>query len=374
MKLSHSPNMALRRAARSEKTSGRSSGKQPLQPIGVAAWQSSREGRFNIWPSARQIAIISCSVRLIVASGGGEPGGPEGLDADAVVMVEVDHIRPQPRHELAEQPERAPVLDREMQEIVKLREVEVLPGFAMQRHDGGTGFAVLGLVGGFERADQEGLVPLGEARAEELVGHLLGRRPGPRRGAGSSRRRSASGVPRSRGSAASRRGRRDIARDVACDRERGGVPVEGLAVPEREEVAVDDRGGAKLLALGLRPVPFEVDQPQHGVDRHEPPGRGPAQRQVGVFVVAVDVAGRKAAEALEGRAPRTPSRLRSRPGTRFGKRQRASSNGTPLSKCSTRKRSTAEPSPARLVRPSVSRWKVVSRSRYMPACMRVVSS
>ena len=94
--------------------------------------------------------------------------------------------------------------------------------------------------------------------------------PGPRRGAGSSRRRSASGVPRSRGSAASRRGRRDIARDVACDRERGGVPVEGLAVPEREEVAVDDRGGAKLLALGLRPVPFEVDQPQHGVDRHEP--------------------------------------------------------------------------------------------------------
>ena len=102
-----------------------------------------------------------------------QPRRPDQFDADAMIMMEVNDIRPQPLDQLPEKLNGPPIADREMDEIVRLGEIEILPIIVRRGHDRGAGLAIDRLVLLFERGDQVGVMPLPQARLKQLKRQLL---------------------------------------------------------------------------------------------------------------------------------------------------------------------------------------------------------
>ena len=102
-----------------------------------------------------------------------DTGGADRLYADPVVVVEMDNVRVDPFHELAEKLHRTPVCDRKLAKVVKLGEKEILSRLARHRNDRSAELAVDQLPFGFERANQIGVVSLREAGSKQFVRDLL---------------------------------------------------------------------------------------------------------------------------------------------------------------------------------------------------------
>jgi hypothetical protein len=87
--------------------------------------------------------------------------------------MEVDDVWFDPLDQFTKELDRAPISNGKVEEIVVLREIKVLPFFALDRDDGGAGFAVDLIVIGFERCDKIGIVSSLQASLKHFVCHLL---------------------------------------------------------------------------------------------------------------------------------------------------------------------------------------------------------
>src|SRR5579864_8639208 len=82
-------------------------------------------------------------------------------------------------------------------------------------------------------------------------------------------------------------------------REAGAVCFEKSSMLLREKMPVSDRGTAVLLAPRLRALPLQVNQPHERMYRHAAVRGGPPKREIGVFIMAVNVSGGEPFELLE---------------------------------------------------------------------------